>query len=1129
MLLARAGIVAASAAPTGDLSPVLSNNWQVASLGAGTSTLTLSYTVAADQGLLVVGTAAKDLSGSPGNTQPTSVTWNGNALTKVGGISSPQESGNEEGSTQWVLLNPAPGTGDLVATWPEAQATGAHLFATCLAGGAVAEVPDLVVTSASASDDALSFSVTVTDIPAGSLCIDCSALSGGTAYTVSGTGQVQKVANPQSTSWLLVSETSKEAAGNATMGWTSASGNYGRRAVVIAVYGNGSPPPPFAAGAPNLTHTWNTGLLFFVGGHPLGSTAIGRESVFDTELAYLGGNGDVTRVDPDHADWLAPQSTVTTGGGITSARSSAFNAALAAAGTRYALWADIEIDAAASGAVIFSIPWRDAGWTTPFGALVFQRDAATDRMQVSHTNAAQAAVTVTSAAGAWPATTGRHKLAFVRDGDLIYFLLDGEQVGAAVAGAGSDAPNIAAAPQQHPVCLLTRSDTAPAQGIDGALIQMRGWALGATSAATTIARLRGLQLAPDVGRKLPLPRAPLPLGTLSSMSWAQVPSDSRFVSPTFPSQLANRGLPVYGVRHILTMRLQPDSAGYWLDNGVLSSFKGPWIFDQGGENGDGYTSQWNEMHAHGMYLLGCLFEGAATAVDPNNPGAGAVDIYPRTAEQRNDWADQAIATIKYCEANWPGMLVAVEIENECDANWFVPAADVCLIAAAFKAKMRADPALDHILIVGPALTISPPSNTYVDAAIAGGFLNSIDVWTQHPYAPAWKWKSTRTDVLRSKFTAAGHPTMPIFLSEWGGHGSSNAYDVTAGYSVMAECGVIGASYFPCRDYGTAFGNNGFLDSDGKLAVQGEVWLYWRSVLADATFIGSETLPGTYQANIMHFLAGAEHVRVVWGPEFDTPSVIAIAGTYTIRDHLGNLMTGGPVQVVHRPPVYIHGNVTITLSATQDTLLADAWDDFSLVQGQGGWTYQSLENGVYTNAVSDGTKWTAPGVPGWSIDKITSGPGQGTHQTPKLNAARTASVNTSRKWGPVPAGVTRIRVRVYWGSGSGDGSGVSLWRWHLGAAQVRYRNSNLSSVNPQGSVIQVFDVEPGDIIEFRTDNGPSLDDTGDNTVFNDNICAIYKTIGPVTPVQDDVPAAGENVVTVGGEPLTVSGEEVTVSA
>ena len=168
------------------------------------------------------------------------------------------------------------------------------------------------------------------------------------------------------------------------------------------------------------------------------------------------------------------------------------------------------------------------------------------------------------------------------------------------------------------------------------------------------------------------------------------------------------------------------SPGVW-------SYQGPWAYDHVGNSNIPYSTQWDAMHAAGLYLLGCLFEG------------GSGGIYPTDATERGYWADQAVAIMMYLEAGWPGMLVAVEVENEPDGNWPVPAVDMALISAALKLKVRAVPALDHIAIIGPATVASPgPSPTsYVSTYIDAGGLDSIDYWSIHIYAPANKWMSSR--------------------------------------------------------------------------------------------------------------------------------------------------------------------------------------------------------------------------------------------------------------------------------------------------------------------------------------------------------------------------------------------------
>ena len=330
--------------------------------------------------------------------------------------------------------------------------------------------------------------------------------------------------------------------------------------------------------------------------------------------------------------------------------------------------------------------------------------------------------------------------------------------------------------------------------------------------------------------------------------------------------------------------------------------------------------------------------------------------------------------------------------------------------------------------------------------------------------------------------------MKMIITEWGGHGTSNRWESVADGAAMLASGFVGSSYFPVRDM-SGFANNGFLNANGSLAEQGQTHLTFLDIMGwDATYVGED--PITDHVVSYHFLKSGTHIRVMWSFT-DEPTTIDIGGAYTVKDYDGNAMNRtGPVQVLSEPPIYLFGDVTVAMSAAQDTLLADSSPEFSTTQGQNGWTYQYLEAGVYTNATADApnNRWIHPDYASWQLGPI--------NMQPVVNDGDTAAVCSVRKW-TVPAGVTRVRVRAIWQrvSLAGDGAGLSLWHWRGAVATQHFDRRDLMGTSVD--FIRVFDVLEGDVVEFRADTGPALNDVSDETKLNK--CKIYQTIGPISTV------------------------------
>ena len=221
-----------------------------------------------------------------------------------------------------------------------------------------------------------------------------------------------------------------------------------------------------------------------------------------------------------------------------------------------------------------------------------------------------------------------------------------------------------------------------------------------------------------------------------------------------------------------------------------------------------------------------------------------------------------------------------------------------------------------------------------------------------------------------------------------------------------------------------------------------------------------------------------------------------AGAYTAQDANGAPVTPDGNHTLTVSPIYLLGNVIVSMSAGQEFLLADNNEDFSATQGDNGWRYQWLIGTTYTDAVFNvGTaNWQRPGATFWKIGA--------THQEPVVETGTTKVYAT--RWWTVPTGVGRVHVQGTWTQrlaavatvptcSSFAGKAAS----GLGPRRFSFRRSALKGAT--ANIDQVFDVAAGDIIEFRVGPGPALDDSFDDTTLN---ALIYESTVAVTPVDDD---------------------------
>lgn len=172
----------------------------------GGASQTLEHTIAADANLLVVQVVSWG-----NNRTPSGVTWNGDAMTRVGdGVDNASGTNHAE---IFYLLNPDTGTHDVVVTMP-GSADGINTAATSLKGAHATPLDSTNEASTSLSDGVTTNITTVAD--------DCwifDGISDGAAAMTAAVGQTENLDQDGGTS-MGSYKPDVGAAGGKTMSWT---------------------------------------------------------------------------------------------------------------------------------------------------------------------------------------------------------------------------------------------------------------------------------------------------------------------------------------------------------------------------------------------------------------------------------------------------------------------------------------------------------------------------------------------------------------------------------------------------------------------------------------------------------------------------------------------------------------------------------------------------------------------------------------------------------------------------------------------------------------------------------------------------------------------------------------------
>jgi lysophospholipase L1-like esterase len=229
------------------------------------------------------------------------------------------------------------------------------------------------------------------------------------------------------------------------------------------------PEVPADAGAPDLGHAINTNLAFFVGSHPAGSSLLGKELISNATFSLVG-SAAFTGDHPSLSGYKCLRNVSKT---ADAAYLTAAPAGLTGISTVYTMWADIQIDTAlvdGEAAAVLSAP-VNAGWTSTYSKMMWAKSNTTHKQFTFMRNVGVNNASAASGAASFP-TTGRYRVAVVRNGTAYKFYLNGAQAGSDETGASTA---IDWSGTDRGITLLNRHFGAPGEGMIARLLGLRVW------------------------------------------------------------------------------------------------------------------------------------------------------------------------------------------------------------------------------------------------------------------------------------------------------------------------------------------------------------------------------------------------------------------------------------------------------------------------------------------------------------------------------------------------------------------------------------------------------------------------------------------------------------------------------
>ena len=357
-----------------------------------------------------------------------------------------------------------------------------------------------------------------------------------------------------------------------------------------------------------------------------------------------------------------------------------------------------------------------------------------------------------------------------------------------------------------------------------------------------------------------------------------------------------------------------------------------------------YRARGIQVHAQFLYSNEFYDPGmktAQTGVGQNNAKQLG---WPAGDDAAAAMADFIIATLeRYPE------IVEIALMNEANGSdrgyydKYSRAAAKALVALMRVIYRKVKAAHPSVVIIGGALIFLPVG--YLGLLVEEGLLDVIDALEAHPYYPM-EDVPYRVAEARQVLAAAGKPAMSIKALEWGN--PSNSGDETAlsqylfrGLATLPTAGFDLASWFLGADSPRLDVYTGLCRNSAKagypLTDQGRVYAYYLPwIRASTPKPNAAVLPST---RIYPFVHGS---GLKWWMCYATPfpTKVRVQGNHVARDRFGTNLPKAGTYTVGPEGLAIFGAVKVT-EYFGSKVPAFHTGDFSLVEGERGWSYRAL--------------------------------------------------------------------------------------------------------------------------------------------------------------------------------------------
>lgn len=356
-----------------------------------------------------------------------------------------------------------------------------------------------------------------------------------------------------------------------------------------------------------------------------------------------------------------------------------------------------------------------------------------------------------------------------------------------------------------------------------------------------------------------------------------------------------------------------------------------------------YSAYLDAIAASGHHLLLELLWGHPDVT-------GHVFGFPDTPEERAKFCDYASFVVGEVKAKgvplfgaelwneisgtWSGVIVDGELQNygQLSAAQRDTLADAyVLLAQSVRARLLADhPGVK--LAVGADVSVQLD---WLNRVISRGVLTHGDALAIHPYGTS----DNTLPALRAAMASAGHPDMPLWVTEF----RDSANNVGYMARVAARCLAAKAellSWYLAKPHQTFA--NGLLLADGSISPEGVGFQFLGDLMAGATYVGPATVPLGVSAEVFDTVAQGR-VTVMWA---DNGSTVTISGETDRRDASGAPVAQAASYSLTGSPLYVFG-AAVAIGAAGSGPLADYAAQFKGTQGAP-WEYGFYDAaGVWT--------------------------------------------------------------------------------------------------------------------------------------------------------------------------------------